>query len=150
MAAAAQQSAATGRQLLQAEGLAQHIIGAGIQQRHHWLRAGAGREHHHRTMELARQSQGGGFLQQFGAYQQIRGLLLTDFDGLAGRCHRRRQMSILSKTLGQNRSQGRMGINHKHPAGLAAIVRRRGLHHADGELALVDTKVRSPYRNTKD
>ena len=62
MTAAAQEGATTGRQLLKAEGLAEHIISAGIEQRHHRLRPGAGREHHHRTMELGRQSQGGGFL----------------------------------------------------------------------------------------
>ena len=57
-AATAQQGAATGRQLLQPERFAEHIIGTIVEEAHHGLGTGAGREHNHRTTQLLPQPQG--------------------------------------------------------------------------------------------
>ena len=57
-AAAAQQGAAAGRQLFEAKGFAQHVVGAGIQQGDDRFGPRAGRQHHHRGAQLGRQPQG--------------------------------------------------------------------------------------------
>ena len=111
---AAQQAAATGRQFLEAKGFTQHVIGAGIEQGHHGLGAGAGREHHHGRAQLGRQPQGRTLVQQFGADDQIGGLLFTQIDRLSGRGHSRSQVPVLAEALGQHGAQGGMGLHHKN------------------------------------
>lgn len=113
-AAATQQGAAAGRQLFKPEGLAQHVIGAGIEQGHHGLRAGAGREHHHLAVQLGGEAQGRGLLEQFGAHQQIGGLLLADLQGFAGGGDGRGQVPILTQTLGENGAEGRVGVHYEN------------------------------------
>jgi hypothetical protein len=76
-------------------------------------------------MKLTRQAQGGGFFQKLSADQEIRGLLLADLDGLAGRGYCSRQVTVLPQSLSQDSAQGGVGIHHQNPAGLRTIVRRR-------------------------
>jgi hypothetical protein len=132
-ATAAQERTGPGRQLLQAEGLAQHVVGTGIEQRDHRLRARAGCEHHHRTTQLGCQPKGRALIQQFGTDQQIGGLLLANLEGFPGCGHSSSQMAVLAQPLGQDSPQGAVGINDKHPLGLDRLGRGGGLglldHH---------------------
>ena len=119
-AAAAQQGATAGGQFLKAEGLAQHVVGTGIEQGHHRLGARAGREHHHRAAQLGRQTQGRALIQQLSADQEIGRLVVADLESFTGGGHSGRQVAILAKSLGQNRSQGCVRIHHQNPLGLTS------------------------------
>ena len=52
---------------------------------------------------------------QFGADDQIGGLLFTQINRLSSRGHSRSQVPVLAKALGQHGAQGGVGLNHKHP-----------------------------------
>ena len=124
-AGAPQQGAAAGGQFLQAERLTQHVVGTAIEQAHHRLGAGARGEHHHWTVQLGGKAQGTALIQQFGAHQQVGGLVPAELDRLAGRGHRRRQVTVLAQALGQHRAQGGMGIHNQDPLGAGCRCSRR-------------------------
>jgi hypothetical protein len=47
-------------------------------------------------------------------------LVLAHLQSFTSRSNRRRKMAVLPQALGQHRAQGRVGINHQNPLGLAS------------------------------
>jgi hypothetical protein len=124
-----EEGAAAGCQLFETKGLAQHVVRSRIQERHHGLRSSTGRKHHYGAMKLGRQPEGGGFLQQLRADEEVGSLALTDFESFASGANGGSQMTILPKPLGENSPKGDVGINHKNPSGMAAVISIIRLSH---------------------
>lgn len=128
-ATSSEKGATASREFLKPEGLSQHIIGARIEERHDRLRSRASRQHHDRTMELARQPQGRCFFQEFGTHQKMRRLTLTNVKSFSGRTHRGGEMAILSQSLGQHSAQSSVGVNNENPPRMAAVIKFIRLSH---------------------
>jgi hypothetical protein len=90
-------------------------------------------------VELGRQAQGGGFLQEFGAHKEMGSLALADIKSFLSRADCGGQMAILPKALGQNRSEGGVGIDDQDASRMAAIIILGRLCHGSLDLSLDKT-----------
>jgi hypothetical protein len=90
-------------------------------------------------MELGRQAQGGGFLKEFGADEEMGRLTLANIKSFLSRTDRSGQMAILSKALGQDGAKGGVGIDDQDASRMAAIIILGRLCHGDLDLSLNQT-----------
>jgi hypothetical protein len=98
-------------------------------------------------MELGRQSQGGGFFQEFRAHQQMGRLTLADIQSFLRRADRCRQVTVLPQTLRQNRAEGGVRIDDEDASRMAAKIIFSWLCHGSLDLSL-DKTVCCDYFNT--
>jgi len=90
-------------------------------------------------VQLGGEAQGGGFLQELSADQQVGGLALADFSRLARGAHGRGEVSVLAQSLGENRPQGGVRIDNEDPPRMAAAIKFIRLCHDVSDYELGET-----------